>query len=622
MIQNTNPTLTLHRPLLSDIPETYVRADELDYDHINPRTTNRPDQNLRNQILSIGIMHPLIVRTTDTPKLKITAGKRRYSEIKRLIDDHLLPDDFKIAVKNIGRCSDEIAIIFAHAENNTRSDLDPIEEIRAAADAAARGYTADQIASLTGLDITTAKRRLALANLASPILAALAENKLSIEQAKAYATNPNRDAQLKFFKHKPHASPQDIRHSLAQAKIAGHDPRARLVGANSYLEAGGTIESDLFGNPEDITWNNAALLEQIAHDTLLHIGRAAANGQNNLDIEVITQPLSRRDLSEFELLKLPQPQDIQTPNDRRRLKQAIDSAIDSQSAYEACDDPLSETADILRRAAIADRVKLDALYQTLTVPAAQPTYLLIGLDPNGLPELRRAIRRAISPITETNTQHAPAFLEPKPVRAQLRDTLNAAAAMTLTRSFQTVCALLLHDMILRQKAPATPKTHYFTSLTAAPQDHDTSEMLQTAPGHREHEDARNLFAQAPIESISLWNWVVDLPERRLQRLFAYVMTNQLAIDPSMPAFATFAQSLQFEPSQAWQPTYRYYWQKLPKKLILEILNAIAPDDARNAKSLNQTQLALLAEKVALKADWMPYPMQKPAYADPGSESIP
>jgi ParB family transcriptional regulator, chromosome partitioning protein len=72
------------------------------------------------------------------------------------------------------------------------------------------------------------------------------------------------------------AATSTIKRELASGGFKGTDPKARPVGRDAYLEAGGRIESDLFSDVQDESWVDGELLTRLATEKLEAAAAAVA----------------------------------------------------------------------------------------------------------------------------------------------------------------------------------------------------------------------------------------------------------------------------------------------------------------------------------------------------------
>jgi ParB family chromosome partitioning protein len=66
---------------------------------------------------------------------------------------------------------------------------------------------------------------------------------------------------------------------MTQATVSGTDRRARFVGEEAYVAAGGRIERDLFAEADEARWLDVALLERLATEKMEALAASAAAEQ-------------------------------------------------------------------------------------------------------------------------------------------------------------------------------------------------------------------------------------------------------------------------------------------------------------------------------------------------------
>src|SRR3546814_8293360 len=134
--------------------------------------------------------------------------------------------------------------------------MNPADEFTAFAQLMQRGSVSPaDLARQFGFSERYVKQRLRLASLASEILDALREGKLTIDAAMAYAGTQDQRLQLRVFEaeakksHEPHKA-WNIRFAYQSQQMTTSDPLFQLVGAKRYEETGGQTEDALFGAAE------------------------------------------------------------------------------------------------------------------------------------------------------------------------------------------------------------------------------------------------------------------------------------------------------------------------------------------------------------------------------------
>lgn len=152
--------------------------------------------------------------------------------------------------------------------------MTPADECRAFQHFIGTDGSIDAVAKRFGQTRRFIEGRLRLAALAEPIFDALAEGKLTLDLAKAYASTDNHEKQLRVFQTYGSGgygygnTADSIRRAIAQGCVSGKDPMALLVGEDAYIAAGGSIERDLFTDKAEDTWSDPEILERLAGERL------------------------------------------------------------------------------------------------------------------------------------------------------------------------------------------------------------------------------------------------------------------------------------------------------------------------------------------------------------------
>jgi ParB family chromosome partitioning protein len=98
------------------------------------------------------------------------------------------------------------------------------------------------------------------------VFGALGAGEITLDVAKAYAATPDRERQAYVFKQVRRSymaqNPDSIRRMMTQATVSASDRRARLVGEEACVAAGGHIQRDLFSEEDGARWLDIALLER------------------------------------------------------------------------------------------------------------------------------------------------------------------------------------------------------------------------------------------------------------------------------------------------------------------------------------------------------------------------
>jgi ParB family chromosome partitioning protein len=155
--------------------------------------------------------------------------------------------------------------------------MNPADECLAFRQLIDQGADVEGIARRFGLTQRFVEGRLRLADLSPVVFEALGAGEISLEVAKAYAATPDQERQAYVFEQMRHgyggAYPDSIRRMMTQETASSTDRRARFVGEDAYVAAGGRIERDLFADDAGTRWLDVALLERLASEKLDALAR-------------------------------------------------------------------------------------------------------------------------------------------------------------------------------------------------------------------------------------------------------------------------------------------------------------------------------------------------------------
>ena len=193
-------------------------------------------------------------------------GGRRLRALNLLVERGVIdPDQYDVPVRVLKGNDAELtetslAVSFHHLK------LSPTEECRAFQHFLAGSTDIDAVAKRFGVTRRFIDGRLRLADLAEPIFTALAENRITLDMAKAYASTASHEAQLSTwitYGSMSHYNADSIRRIIANDMMRADDPVALLVGAEAYEAAGGVIERDLFSDARE-KWRHPEIARGLA----------------------------------------------------------------------------------------------------------------------------------------------------------------------------------------------------------------------------------------------------------------------------------------------------------------------------------------------------------------------
>lgn len=246
-----------------------VKVKNLSLSKDNVRKSNRDTgiDALAANIAAQGLLQNLIV----TPLKKaghftVKAGGRRLRALQRLIEQGTLPADHTVPVLVLS--DDDNATEASLAENFQRVPMNPADECSAFNFLIQKGMTAEDVAKRQGVTTRFVEQRVRLAELAPCVFEALAAGEITLGVAQAYAVTTDVDRQARVFAQMSTSyygdNPDNIRRAILNGTVKANDAKARFVGRDAYVAAGGRIESDLFASEGDENWIDVDLIETLA----------------------------------------------------------------------------------------------------------------------------------------------------------------------------------------------------------------------------------------------------------------------------------------------------------------------------------------------------------------------
>ena len=248
--------------------------------NVRRRIDEQADLELKADIEARGLLQNLVVIPAGKPRgcFAVEAGERRRRALQSLADEGKRARDFEVCCLVVeGASAGREASL---AENFQRLSMNPADECLAFQQLVEQGADVEGIARRFGLTVRFVEGRLRLAGLAPVVFEALGAGEIGLDVAKAYAATPDRERQAWVYEQvgRSYAAnhPDSIRRMMTQATVSAGDRRAKLVGEESYVAAGGRIERDLFSDEASARWLDVALLERLAGEKMEALAAEAA----------------------------------------------------------------------------------------------------------------------------------------------------------------------------------------------------------------------------------------------------------------------------------------------------------------------------------------------------------
>ena len=204
-------------------------------------------EDLAASIKAHGLIHNLVVtKAAKGNKHEVVAGARRLAALNKLAKEKVIPKTLNVPCRVVDAdASTESSL----AENTIRQAMHPADQFSAFQQLVSNGLPIEEIAARFGVTPTTVRQRLKLANVAPRLFGLYRTDEINLDQLMALAVTDDHAAQERVWhsaqewQRQPHA----LRRALTDTMVdAASDPRVRFVGIETYLNAGGLLERDLF----------------------------------------------------------------------------------------------------------------------------------------------------------------------------------------------------------------------------------------------------------------------------------------------------------------------------------------------------------------------------------------
>ena len=546
------------------------------------------------------------------------------------------------------------------AENFQRLAMNPADECLAFGQLIEQGADPERIARRFGVTVRFVEGRLRLANLAACVFDALGAGEITLDVAKAYASTSDRERQKWVFGQLKGTysgnHPESIRRMMTQATAGATDRRAKLVGEDAYVAAGGRIERDLFSDEVGERWLDLPLLEQLAAERMEALAAEAAAEHGLAWVQATLDSWVPYAATSGLVQIVPQREPL-TADEAARIEAAETKIADLAAVFddpEATEEALSKTEEsieAIQREITAIRDTPPIIQESLK--ATLGCFLLLGQD--GVPALDHVFyiepgaelaggeeAAASEPGGDDSTGSTPSVpgVAAKPLSRALIDELaiqrrdvlavHVAADPVLAldlaiflmvdrdavhsseRSGSSLLALAPRDPVFGFEAPDAKATVARTKTLDA-----LDRSWMSGPSHADRFDA---FRTLPPEARMAW--------------LGHAVARTLEASANAPGERRcgfhdhLGQLLGIDVATWWRPTGANYLDRVPKAAILAALQEVGgPAFAAAYAGLKKAELAQSAERIFAgdfigevevkerALAWVPEPMRFAAAAE-------
>lgn len=524
-------------------------------------------------------------------------------------------------------------------ENVTREAMHPADQFERFRELAeSKGYGAEEIGARFGVSATVVKQRLRLGAVSPRLLQVYRESGLTLDQLMAFAITEDHARQEQVFENLHHnREPWIIRRDMTANNVPGDDRRAVFIGTEAYIEAGGNVIRDLFGEDRGGFFEDAGLLDMLAVEKLrevaaqvqaegwkwaeAHIDYPHANGMRR----VYPQPVALSDEDEARLEALSTEYDAlaegyssydEMPEDVATKLQAVADEIDAISAKRSAYDPqIVANGGVFVVLNHDGAVRVERGFVRAEDEAAafpQPEVEDEATEPEAGECEQAEDGGVIEPVEDEDEEPG------KPISDSLIRDLSAhrtlALRVALAERPDLALVALTHTL--------TAQTFYSYAEAGCLEVRPTmtplgshADGIEDTPLAARASEAHEAWAERmPRDVADLWGFIVGLDDERRTALLAHcaartVNALRLPWDRKPRSLETadrLASALALDVAKDWTPTVDSYLGRVTKAHIVEaVAQGVSEDAARRIADMKKPDMAQAAEQLLAGSGWLP-----------------
>jgi len=540
-------------------------------------------------------------------------------------------------------------------ENVTRTPMHPadqFERFRELADG--KGWGAEEIGARFGVSASVVKQRLRLGAVSPKLLQVYREDGLTLDQLMAFAITEDHARQEQVFEGLHHnREPWIIRRDMTASNVPANDRRAVFVGADAYIEAGGTIIRDLFSEDRGGFFEDAGLLDMLAIEKLREIaGEVQAEGWKWTEAHIDyphahgmrrfypqSVPLSDEDEARLEALSTEHDELAEgyssydeMPEDVAAKLEAVSGEIDAISAkryaYDANVIAHGGAFVVLHHDGTVriERGFVRAEDEALADPQPEPEAEGDATAPQtGEDEQPEDGGEDVQEIEEEDEEPG------KPISDSLTRDLSAhrtlALRVALADQPETALIALTHTLAAQLFYSYGEAGCLEVRPTVTPLGSHADGIEDTPLAARASEQHEAWSERMPRDVADLWGFIVGLDDEKRTALLAHCASrtvNALRLPwdrkpRSLQTADRLATALALDVAKDWTPTVDSYLGRVTKAHIVEaVAEGVSEDAARRIADMKKPDMAQAAEQLLAGTGWLPASLRT---AQPEPESV-
>ncbi|MFT4117908.1 ParB/RepB/Spo0J family partition protein [Bradyrhizobium sp.] len=619
--------MTKKKPEIESGTEITVPLNKLKASPRNVRKTPRAAADIEALAASIhakGMLQNLVVEPEYDRALRktgcylVTIGEgRRLAQMLRVKRKQITSTEPVRCILDTLHDAQEISL----AENVVRSAMHPADEYEAFSELHnTKGMAADDIAARFGVSPAVVRQRLKLAAVSPALIGLYRAGEMNLEQLVAFTLTDDHARQEAVWDALGWDKEADtIRGMLTENHISTKDRRARFVGVDAYVAAGGIILRDLFDDGNGGYLADAALLDRLVLQKLDQEADAVrAEGWAWVNV---TAEFDHRTTADMRRLYPVRPE---VSDD---TQQRIDTlAAEYNTLIDQVEDS-DDGGDAARRLATLEAAMEELEGQPVFVQAAIAiggAFVSLGYD--GSVRIERGyIRKSDEPrVLREDDDAQPAAQANNALSEKLVAELTAYRTAALREAVATNADVafltVVHVFAVQTFYHAERMSCLDINLRSSSLSSSAPGIDETALGQAAMERQTNWSTRLPEDVNMLWDTLAAFSRDRLMELLAHCAA--LTIDcvvtrngsPHALAHAgLLAKAVSLDMSRYWQPTANNYFLRVTKPLIIEaVREAVSDQAALRLADLKKSAMAEAAERAVAETNWLPELLRAPS----------
>ena len=523
-------------------------------------------------------------------------------------------------------------------ENVTRTPMHPADQFERFAQLSNdKGWGAQEIGARFGVSAAVVKQRLRLGAVSPKLLQVYREDGLTLDQLMAFAITEDHARQEQVFERLHHnREPWIIRRDMTASNVPATDRRAVFVGADAYVEAGGTIIRDLFSEDRGGFFEDAGLLDILAAEKLREIaGEVQAEGWKWAEAHI--------DYPHAHGMRRFYPQTVALSDEDEARLEALstehDELAEGYSSYDEMPEDVAEKLEAVSDEIDAISAKRYAYGANVIVHGGA----FVVLHHDGSVRIERGFVRPEDEALADPQPEADA-IDPKAVEDEQAEDGDEDVqeieeedeepgkpiSDSLTRDLSAHRTLALRVALGEQPDLALiALTHTLTAQlfysyaeagcleirpTVTPLG-SHADGIEDTPLAAKANEAREAWAERmPRDVADLWGFIVGLDDEKRLALLAHCASRtvnalRLPWDRKPRTLQTadrLAGALALDIAKDWTPTVDSYLGRVTKAHIVEaVTEGVSEDAARRIADMKKPDMAQAAEQLLAGSGWLP-----------------